>query len=183
LLSTEALPPDTYWSQAAALVTAAEELEVHKTGGPAVYQARAVRWLANQLAQNPQHRAHRYWMGTVHYDAGRWHDAEPYLSSLAKEFPDQMDFVGLNAVNLARLRDTTAALKALGEAAPHDRGTWTAYRARILAIGGDPAHAVDLLTAALLQGVDGWPWWHASAQRDLSLMAADPRFSRLIQGQ
>ena len=116
LLATEALSPDTYWSQAAALVTAAEELEAHHTGNPAPYQARAVRWLANQLAHTPEHRSHRYWMGSVHYDAGRWRDAEPYLSSLAKEFPDQMDFVGLNAVNLARLRDSTAAMTALGEA-------------------------------------------------------------------
>ena len=183
LAATEALPPDTYWSQAAALVTIAEEFEAHRTGIAAPYQARAVRWLANQLAHNPSHRAHRYWMGSAHYDAARWRDAEPYLSSLAKEFPDQVDFVGLYAVNLARLRDSTAAFAALGEAAPRDRGTWTAFRARILAISGDGPRAVDVLSAALLQGVDGWPWWHASAFRDLSLMAGDPRFARLMSAQ
>ena len=183
LAATEALPPDTYWSQAAALVTVAEEFEAHRTGVPAPYQARAIRWLANQLAHNPQHRAHRYWMGSAHYDGGRWRDAEPYLKSLAKEFPDQMDFVGLNAVNTARLRDSTAAFAALGEAAPHDRGTWTAYRARILAISGDTPRAIDLLSGALLQSVDGWPWWHASALRDLELMSKDPRFQRLMRGE
>ena len=183
LAATEALPPDTYWSQAAVLVTVAEEFEAHGTGIGAPYQARAVRWLANQLAHNPQHRAHRYWMGSAHYDAGRWRDAEPYLSSLAKEFPDQMDFVGLNAVNVARLRDSTAAFAALGEAQPYERGTWTAYRARILAISGDPRQAIDVLSSALLQSVDGWPWWHASALRDLSLMAADSRYQRLMRGE
>jgi hypothetical protein len=74
-------------------------------------------------------------------------------------------------------------MAALGEPEPWERGTWTAFRARILAIGGDPSRAIDLLSAALLQGVDGWPWWHASAQRDLALMAADPRFARLTKGQ
>jgi tetratricopeptide (TPR) repeat protein len=183
LAATEALPPDAYWSQAAALVTVAEEFEAHRTGVPAPYQARAIRWLANQLAHNPQHRSHRYWMGSVHYDGGRWHDAEPYLSSLAKEFPDQMDFVGLNAVNTARLRDSTAAFAALGQAAPYDQGPWTAYRARILAITGDVSRAVDLLSAALLQSVDGWPWWHASALRDLSLLSSDSRYQRLMRGE
>lgn len=183
LAATEALPPDTYWSQAAALITVAEELEAHKTGVPAPYQARAIRWLANQLTHSPQHRAHRYWMGSVQYDAGRWRDAEPYLSSLATEFPDQMDFVGLHAVNVARLRDSAAAFAALGDPEPWERGTWTAYRARILAISGDAERAVDLLSAALLQGVDGWPWWHASALRDLGLMSGDSRYQRLMRGE
>jgi serine/threonine-protein kinase len=181
LFATEALPPDTYWSQAAALITAAEELTAHERGNPAPYEARAVRWLANQLAYDPQHRSHRYWMGTVHYDAGRWRDAEPYLGSLAKEFPTEMDFVGLNAVLTARLRDTTAAFAALGTAAPYERGTWAAYRARILAIGGDVPRAIDLLSNALVQGVDGWPWWHASAQRDLAPMARETRYQRLVE--
>jgi hypothetical protein len=39
------------------------------------------------------------------------------------------------------------------------------------------------LSAALLQGVDGWPWWHASALRDLSLLAADSRYQRLMRGE
>jgi hypothetical protein len=122
-------------------------------------------------------------MGSAHYDAGRWRDAEPYFSSLAKEFPDQMDFVGLHAINTARLRDSTAAFAALGEAAPHERGTWTAFRARILAISGNTRLAVDLLSAALLQGVDGWPWWHSSALRDLSLMSGDSRYELLMRGE
>jgi len=181
LMATEALPPDTYWSQAAAPGTVADELGAHKTREAEPYQTRAVRWLANQLAHNPQHRSHRYWMGSVHYDAGRWRDAEPYLGSLAKEFPNEMDFVGLNAVLTARLRDTTAAFKALGTAAPYERGTWAAYRARILSIGGDVPRAIDELSNALVQGVDGWPWWHASAQRDLAPMAEDTRFQRLVE--
>ena len=183
LAATEALPPDTYWSQAATLVTVAEEFEAHRTGVSAPYQARAIRWLANQLTHDPTHRAHRYWMGSVHYDAGRWRDAEPYFSSLAREFPDRMDFVGLNAVNTARVRDSAAAFAALGEAAPHERGAWTAFRARILAISGNTRQAVDLLSAALLQGVDGWPWWHSSALRDLSLMSGDSRYQRLMRGE
>ena len=44
LLATEALSPDTYWSQAAALVTAAEEFEAHHTGNPAPYQALVRLW-------------------------------------------------------------------------------------------------------------------------------------------
>jgi hypothetical protein len=37
---------------------------------------------------------------------------------------------------------------------------------RILAISGDTRQAIDVLSSALLQSVDGWPWWHASALRD-----------------
>jgi hypothetical protein len=63
----------------------------------------------------------------------------------------------------------------------HERGTWTAYRARILSIGGDVPRAIDELSNALVRGVDGWPWWHASAQRDLAPMAQDTRYQRLVE--
>jgi hypothetical protein len=159
-------------------VTAAEELEAHHTGNPAPYQARAVRWLANQLAHTPQHRSHRYWMGSVHYDAGRWRDAEPYLSSLAKEFPDQMDFVGLNAVNLARPSTTWRwrpwARRALGARHGPRTGRGSAP------LAGDP-RGPSTLSAALLQG-----WTGALVARvgaaGLVAMAGDPRFAR-DQGQ
>ncbi|MEZ4456998.1 MAG: hypothetical protein R2882_10690 [Gemmatimonadales bacterium] len=51
-------------------VTAGEELDAHGHEGSAVYYQRAIDWLANQLTRDPNHRAHRYWIGSAYLDQG-----------------------------------------------------------------------------------------------------------------
>lgn len=183
LRSISALPPNTYWSQAAAMVVAAEELAAH--GHPEAASPlwdQAVSWLANQLARDPSSRPHRYWMGTALHDASRPDDAAPYFSSLADDYPDDQEFRGLAALVIARAGDGAAARRRLGEPAAHDRGRHTAFRARLAAIAGDHDHAVSLLSEALRQGIGSFPWLHASARPELSLLAADPTYQRLMAG-
>jgi tetratricopeptide (TPR) repeat protein len=182
LREIEPLSPDTYWSQGAAMVVAAEEILAHGQGSARPYTDRAVRWLANQLARDPSNARHRYWLGTVLYDAGRWRDAEPYFESLAQEFPDNQGYRAFSALVTAHLGDTTAALRRLGSPPPYDRGEHTAYRARIAAIGGDKDQAIELLTEALHRGIDGWAWRHADARQEFKLLEGDPRFERLMKG-
>jgi tetratricopeptide (TPR) repeat protein len=182
LREIEPLSADNYWSQGAAMAVAAEEILAHGQGSARPYTDRAVRWLANQLARDPANARHRYWLGTVLYDAGRWRDAEPYFESLAQEFPDNQGYRAFGALVRAHLGDTTAALRRLGSPPPYDRGEHTAYRARIAAIGGARDQAIELLTEALHRGIDGWAWRHADARQEFKLLAGDPRFERLMKG-
>ncbi len=174
------LPPDTYWSQGAAMVVAGEELRAHGHSGWRPYLDRAIRWLGNQLARDPSNPSHRYWLGTALYDGGRFWDARPYLEGLVREFPARRDFTWLAAVVTARLGDSAVAVHRLGEPPAYDRGEHTATLARIAAIAGDPSRAIDLLSEALHQGVDGWAWLHASAQQELAVLAGDPRYQALV---
>ncbi|MGE5927363.1 MAG: hypothetical protein ACM357_08410 [Gemmatimonadota bacterium] len=179
-----ALPPDTYWSQGGAMVTAGEELAAHGHRAAAQrYFDRAVTWLANQLAREPDHEAHRYWMGAAHYGAGRWRDAMPYFESLAaEEGSDVLMYRGYLALIAARSGDRRADTR-LGEAKPHELGRYTAFRARIAAVRGDTAAAVALLSQALRYGVNGFPWLHASAYPDFAPLAGAEAFERLLQPQ
>lgn len=175
-----ALPPDTYWSQGAMLVMAAEELEAHGFAdkAPAYYQ-RAATWLADQLARNPMHEAHRYWLGSSYYDQQRWSDALPYFRSLHEGAPDDLQYRGLLAVTLARLGQHAAADALIGTAPRYGRGGYYSYRARLAAIRGDPGAALSLWSEAIGGGVNGIVWLHASARHDLSPVASDSTFRRL----
>jgi len=174
------LPPDTYWSQGAMMVIAGEELDAHGHGEQAgVYYERAERWLANQLTRDPSHRAHRYWLGSSYYDRGRWSEAEPYFESLVEDYPADQTFRGLWALAAAHRGDRATAWARLGAAPQFERGGYTANRARVAAVSGDPEQAIALWSEALAEGVSGLVWLHASARRDLVSLAADPRFARL----
>jgi tetratricopeptide (TPR) repeat protein len=180
LRAAATLPPDTYWSLGAAMVTAGEELVAH--GNPeraSTYFARAERWLANQLARDPAHNAHRYWLGSAHYDRGRFDDAEPYFASLVEDAPADITFRGMYALVAAHGGDTALARQRLGDPPRFDRGSHTAYRARVAAVAADRERAIALLSEALSQGVGGLAWIHSSAQLDLASLAADERFARL----
>ncbi len=179
-----ALPPDTYWSQGGAMVTAGEELAAHGYRAAAMrYFDRAVSWLANQLAREPNHEAHRYWLGTAHYSAGRWRDAMPYFESLAAEAgSDALMYRGYLALIRARSGDPRAETR-LGEAQPHELGRYTAFRARIAAVRGDTATAVALMSEALRHGVNGFPWLHATAYPDFAPIAGADAFERVMRPQ
>lgn len=180
IVDASALPPDTYWSQGAMLVTAAEELEAHGFASRAPkYYAQAERWLANQLARTPDHRAHRFWLGSARYDQGAWRDAQPYFESLARDFPDDLQFRGLASLVAARLGDSVAAARWLGTPPPFGRGGFLVYQARHAAIAGDRERAVALWSEAIGSSINGIAWIHASSRPDLRPLDDDPRLFRL----
>jgi tRNA A-37 threonylcarbamoyl transferase component Bud32/tetratricopeptide (TPR) repeat protein/TolB-like protein len=181
LAAAATLPPDTYWSQGSAMVTAGEELMAHGHRAAGLrYFERAVSWLANQLAREPQHVAHQHWMGMALYESGRWRDAAPYFESLAADDdPDEIVYRGFLALIRARAGDPRAAER-LGGHQPHEAGRHTFFRARLAAIAGDTTAALALMSQALRHGVDGFPWLHASAYADFSALHGSDAYRRLI---
>lgn len=176
-----AQPPDTYWSQGAAMVIAAEELAAHGRAGADRYRARAVTWLANHLAREPAHEAHRYWMGSALYSGERWNDAAPYFESLVTDYPENVEYRG-RAAMLAARRGSLHPELVLGDAPSHDRGRHTVFRARLAAIDGDTAAAAALLSEAVRQGVENLPWLHATAHLDLAALRGHPIHDQLMGG-
>lgn len=178
------LPADTYWSQGAAMVVAGEELAAHgRAFATARYYNRAVRWFANHLARDPHHRAHRYWMGSALYDAGRWIEAEPYFESLARDFPERRDYRLLNSLAPARARRMEEAERRLGPRPSYNPGEHTVARARLAAIAGKKEIAIALLAQAASEGFEGFPWLHSVAFRDLSPLVGNPAYDALISPQ
>jgi tetratricopeptide (TPR) repeat protein/predicted Ser/Thr protein kinase len=182
LAEGEALPPDTYWSQAAELVVAADELVAHGHAAAAPLLARAERWLGNQLAREPAHRAHRYWLGSALFIGGRWRDARTYFESLRHDEPDRFDYRGLAAVAAAHAGDVRGARRLLAAPPPWLRGEHTLFRARLAMIVGSVDEAATLAGEALAQGVENWPWLHASAYPELGPLAQDPRGAAVLGG-
>ena len=161
------------------LVTIAEELDAHRHFGASRYYDRAIAWLANQLARNPSHRAHRYWLGTAHLARGSASDAEPYFESLARDFPDELRARGLWGLTAAVAGDTALARKRLGPPPEYRRGDYLAYLARYAAVAGDQERAISLWSEAVGTGVTGIVWLHATGHRDIAPLAGDARFRRL----
>ena len=176
-----ALPPDTYWSQGGAMLIAGEELAAHGFGSLApAYFERAVTWLANHLAREPDHASHRLWMGAALYDLGRWRDARPYFASLVEDDPDRLEYRGYAAAVAARLGRRDAE-RILGDATPRTQSLHNVHRARIAAIRHDTTTAVALISEALRQGIDGYAWLHGSAYRDLQPLLADSTYRELVK--
>lgn len=183
LSGMETLAPTTYWSLGAALAVAGEELRAHgRRGEGEALLERARDWLVARLAETPDDRAHAYWLGSVHYDLGRWQEAARLFGSLAAQYPERETYAGLAAVAEARLGDVAAARARLEGSFPYAEGERTAYLARVEAIAGDPSRAVSLLIDALRMGVPGAPWLHAYAWPDLLLMREDPRLEAALAG-
>ncbi|HEU5185236.1 MAG TPA: serine/threonine-protein kinase [Gemmatimonadaceae bacterium] len=164
---TVQLPGGTYWSHAAALVVAGEELAVHHdTARGTPYLLRAVAWLDGQLRADPGRREHLYWLGSALYDLGRWREADATFTALHRDFPDRFQYRGLAALARARVGDMRGAERLLGDPPRFDRGEHTAFRARLAAIAGDSTAARTLFQRALGEIVGGYAWLHASAFRD-----------------
>ena len=166
----EQLPPNTYWSQGAALTVAGEELQAHGYGTTGWrYLSRAVSWLDRQLALTPGDRSHRYWLASACYDLGDWRRSFDVSLGLAHDFPDRLTYRVLAAVGAARLK-LPVADSLVGTPLPHQRGAHAMLRARIATIRGDREAALGLYSSASELGVDDLPWLHASAAYDLFLL-------------
>jgi tetratricopeptide (TPR) repeat protein len=164
---TAELPAATYWSHAAALVVAGEELIVHHDstrGLPYLHQA--VTWLQRELRLDPGRREHRYWLGSALYDLGRWREADAVFVALHREFADRFQYRGLASLTRARAGDQEGAARLLGNPPRFARGDHTTFRARLAAIRGDTAASRALQTRALGEVASGFAWLHASAFRD-----------------
>lgn len=170
LISGETLPPNTYWSQGAALTVAGEELQAHGFGQAGWrYLTRAVSWLDHQLVLTPNDRSHRYWLASALYDLGDWRRSLSVSRGLATEFPDRLDYRGLAAVASARL-GMPGADRFIASFRPHERGEVALLKARLATIRSQPEAALGLYSEATTLGVDGLPWIHASAAYDLFLL-------------
>jgi tRNA A-37 threonylcarbamoyl transferase component Bud32/tetratricopeptide (TPR) repeat protein len=169
---TAALPAATYWSHAATLVVAGEELTVHLDSARGLpYLRDAVAWLRRELRADPARREHRYWLGSALYDLAQWRAADSVFAGLSRDFPERIDYRGLAALTRARVGDPRGAARILGDPPRYARGEHTTYRARLAAISGDTA-ATRALRARMLDEVgSGFAWLHASAFRDFGLTA------------
>ncbi|HEX5632709.1 MAG TPA: tetratricopeptide repeat protein, partial [Gemmatimonadales bacterium] len=143
---------------------------------------RAERWLANQLARDPAHRAHRYWLASALYDAGRFEDARTYFESLRRDDPERMEYRGMAALTAAHTGDVRTARQLMAQVPPFLRGEHTAYEARLAMALGRPDEAATLLSEALAQGVENWPWLHASAYPELGPLAGDAHGAAVMRG-
>lgn len=183
LEASRTLPADTYWSQGAVMVLAGEELMAHgREPEGTEWLRRAVAWLEPRAARPEAPPGHRYWLGMALYHLGRDAEARRVFEAQLRDAPGELQNRGLAALALARTGNREAALRVLGEATASERGSHSAYRARIAAILGDHDRALSLLAEALGHGVDGWAWVHTSAWRDFAPLRGDPRYEQLMRG-
>jgi serine/threonine-protein kinase len=174
------LPPDTYWSQGAMMVIAAEELDAHGHDTAAgEYYAQATRWLANQLTRDPNHIDHRYWLGSAYYDQGQYAAARPYFASLAEDRPNDLLHRGMLTLIRAHGGGARATADALGPVPPFNRTGHIVFRARLAGVTGDTAAALAHWSEAVGAGLNGIVWLHASARSDLGPVRDHPAFQRL----
>lgn len=171
--ATRALPPTSYWSPGAAMVTAGEELTAH---GDAVAgrrrSAQGETWLRAQIAVTPTERGHRYWLGSALYDLGRWTEAERVFAALARERLDRLGYRGMAALAAARTGAPGAA-RMLGAAAPAPRAAEPLW-----------LHAADGYRLGATRSArwerSGRTWWSRapSACRSASTSASPPTSRR-----
>jgi serine/threonine protein kinase len=179
LAMTAALPERTYWSHGAALVVAGEELLAHGADSLAmIYFRQGEEWLTPRQAAAPDYSAYREWLGASLYGQQRWVDAAALLAPFARDTSVRYQLRALPV--LARFRATGGQPPKLPDGSVRDSGEVSAYRARLAAIAGDTVQAIEHLATALRLGIDGFPWLHGSAHRDLAPLKAEPRFQRLM---
>jgi tetratricopeptide (TPR) repeat protein len=117
--------------------------------------------------------------------AGRWAEAAPILRTLARQFPDSIEYAGMLGLLAAQRGERTEALRISERLRrlerPYLLGENTLMRARIAAWLGEKSTAVDLLRTAFAQGV-----WHDIAvhrDMDLALLRGYPPFEELIKAK
>jgi len=139
------------------MVCAAEEMRAHGHREASLKMAgRAADWYGDRVeeeAQQEETRAHR---AEALYRAERWDEAEAAFSALAREHPDNIDYLGRLGSLAARRGDRAEALRYAERLRTLDRpylfGDHTYRSARILALLGDEEGATARLREAVAQG-------------------------------
>jgi serine/threonine protein kinase/tetratricopeptide (TPR) repeat protein len=159
----------------------AEELRAH--GHPDRSQALAERVVAwYRQRPPPDTRRHRMNIGRSLMLAGREGEAMGIFRELAREFPDDLEVLGVWGSSSARAGDADEAARVderLAEMnSSHLYGHHALWRARIQAQLGDHSEAVGLIRAALAEGAGfsiGWhrdpffePLWKVAEFRELT---------------
>jgi tRNA A-37 threonylcarbamoyl transferase component Bud32/tetratricopeptide (TPR) repeat protein/TolB-like protein len=144
-----------------ALLQAAIDLRAHEHDAAASEALdRALQWYAS--LPDAEYRERRSGRAGTLYEAERWVEAEALIDSLRREFPDSVNVHGYEGVIAARLGDAEKALRISEELdavnRPYVFGTPTAWRARIAAVLGHQAQAVQLLTEAYQRGMPFGIW-------------------------
>jgi hypothetical protein len=177
--ATALLSPRTYWSQAAALVSAGEEQLVHGDSARARdYFERAHAWLAERRREDPDYASHREWDALALYGLRRWGEAAEALEPLARDSTQRYSIRAFRLV--AQFRARGGAPPALPPARSWETGERVFYQARLASAAGQTDVALSHLGEAMRLGVDGFSWVHGSAHHDLAPLMADPRYQRLM---
>jgi tetratricopeptide (TPR) repeat protein len=160
------------------MLDAAEELRAHGHRDASVKLAdRAARWWRSRPEGWASQEGMRASLGRSLYQAERWDDARALFAALATERPDDFDYRVSLGVIAARAGDRAEAERTAGQlrqlVAPYTYGAPMYASARITALLGDEAKAVDLLRDAIAQGAGSAqlePYGFAfSARHDMDL--------------
>jgi tetratricopeptide (TPR) repeat protein len=150
--------PATTGNAGEVLEEAARALRTHGHRNASLALAgRAVDWLRARPSEVAATTDHQFALGRALSLAERWDEAEQIYTTLAAEIPGAPHFIGLAGVSAARRGNAARARAALqeleGRPDPQVLGRHTFWRARLAAVLGERERAVDLLRAALAQGL------------------------------
>jgi tetratricopeptide (TPR) repeat protein/TolB-like protein len=173
------LPPMNGHDPALRPVWAAAELRAHglEAEAKAMFDEAIARFPTRTTSTSP------YNLGRAYYLARRWEEAEPILRDLVAARPDNLAYLTLYGVTLAKRGDRNGALEIvdrLGEVERSNlRGANIMDQAVITAALGDADEALRLFQEAFDDGAPHGVWIH----RDPALddMRSDPRFQALMR--
>jgi tetratricopeptide (TPR) repeat protein len=148
-------------TQGYVMLAAAEELRAHGYRDASLNMAnRAVDWYRSRVGEEVRREETRSGLGDALYRAERWQEAKAAFAALAAEHRDDPYFTvyytGRLGALAARLGDRVEALR-IAEELRRTEARWLDGKhmfrsARILALLGEQARAVELLTEAIAQG-------------------------------
>lgn len=166
LEAAQPLEPDVYWSQAAMLVVAGEELAAHRDTLDAWrYFTRAEAWSRARLNLSPEHPDHLFWLASALHSQARYAEEREVLQRLVRA-DDRLSYREALAF-ATELAGRRGALAALPEPPAYDRGARHALNARLASWRGDRTLADHQMREALRAGYRSWPWLHGVAWREL----------------
>ena len=175
------------------MVCTAEEMRTHGHRDATLKMAgRAADWYGDRVGQEAQQEETRANRAEALYRAERWDEAKAVFAALAREHPDNIDYLGRLGSLAARRGDSAEALRYAERLRTLDRpylwGNQTYRSARILALLGDKEGATARLREAVAQGSGGsdkpdqygygFIYRHAM---DLEPLGAYPAFEELIK--
>ncbi len=161
-----ALPRETWFTPAHAMMTAAEELRAHgHLEASREMTARAVAWDLSRPAEERAGEGRRWHLGMALYLHEDWVAADSIFRTLNREFPNSEEYLGFVGVIAARRGDRLTAQSIAAQLASRERAISlpgapaVMWRAKIAAVLGDRDLAVRLLREAY--GAQGTVEMHA----------------------